>query len=80
MRPFNPVIESFTFKYDGRTLDCVWMDENTAIYTSEYVCQYVPERNGPCKYLGFDVYQFISIMMAPPFTYFDGVFQFGAKS
>ena len=37
------------------------MDETTAQYCSEYVAEYLPEKEGPFKYRGYEINQWIQI-------------------
>lgn len=58
---FHPRMEIFIKHEDGKKIKCAWMDETTAIYSSEYLCEYHQEKEGPLNYLGYDVDQFIKI-------------------
>lgn len=46
---------------NGNHVDCAWMDKTTAQYTSDYVCEFHPEKKDDLKYYGYNVYQWIKI-------------------
>lgn len=58
---FVPKIKTFQGKLDNKDIECAWMDETTAIYSTNYVCEYHQEKEGPLNYLGYDVNQWIDI-------------------
>ena len=61
IKQFNPKMKKFKGKFNGKPIDCAWMDQTTATYCSEYVAEYRPEISGPLNYLGYDVEQWIQI-------------------
>lgn len=46
---FHPSMEEFIKEEDGKQINCAWMDENSAIYSSEYLCEYHPRKRWPIK-------------------------------
>ena len=54
-------MEKFKGTYKGHPIDCAWMDKSTAIYTSEYICDPHDEKEGPYRYLGYDIDQYIAL-------------------
>ena len=46
---------------NDRKISCAWMDETTTLYSSDYACKYHSEHQGPLKYLGYNVDQWIDI-------------------
>ena len=51
----------FTGNWKGKEIECAWMDEKTALYCKDYLCEYHPEKSGDMKYLGYDIDQWITI-------------------
>lgn len=58
---FQPKMEKFIGQLNGKKINCAWMDLITATYCSEYLCEYHDEKEGPLKYLGYDVDQWIKL-------------------
>lgn len=46
-------------------INCAWMDEDTAIYSSDYVCEPIDEKVGPYNYIGYKIEEWISIKLWP---------------
>lgn len=65
-KTFKPKMNKFVGYLDNRVIDCAWMDEKTAIYSSDYVCELHEEKEGPYNYLGYDIKKWIRIKLIPP--------------
>jgi hypothetical protein len=55
-----PRMERFVARLEGRPIHCAWMDELTATYTSDYVCQPHCSRSGEIRILGYEVDEWIN--------------------
>ncbi len=64
-KKFEPKINTFTQRLNGYEIHCGCMDENTAIYCSEYICEIHNEINGPYNYLGYDINEYIACQLFP---------------
>ena len=73
---YEPKMNKFVGELDKRKIDCAWMDENTAIYSSDYVCELHDGKEGPYNYLGYDIKQWIHIKLFPSYLN-DILFPFG---
>ena len=51
---------------EDHEIECAWMDEETAQYETNYVCEFHPEKNDEYKYHGYNVYQWIDINLNRP--------------
>ena len=60
-KKFVQNLVTFKGKYNGYAIDAAWMDYKTALYSSEYVCEYCPDTIGEYKYKGYNVDQWIMI-------------------
>lgn len=58
---FEPKMIKFEGKWKEKKIDCAWMDEETAIYSTDYVCQPFLQKHDQYDYLGYDIDQWISI-------------------
>ena len=54
-------LETFDGSLNGKNISCAWMDEKTAQYCTNYVCELHPEKNGNKNYLGYEINQWIAI-------------------
>jgi hypothetical protein len=57
-----PRMERFVARLNGQPVHCAWMDELTATYTSDYVCQPDSSRTGERGFIAFDVDEWITAM------------------
>jgi hypothetical protein len=57
---FHPELETFDGELDGQSIEVASMTEETAIYSTEYVCERLPS-NDHYNYVGYDVDQWIAI-------------------
>jgi hypothetical protein len=55
-------MERFVVRLEGRSIHCVWMDDLTATYTSDYVCQSHCSANWHIRFLGDDADEWISAL------------------
>lgn len=46
---------------ENKQVRCAWMDEKTATYCSDFICEYRPEGNGEYKYFGYNVNDWINV-------------------
>ena len=64
---YNPQIsEEYIGKYKGHDITCVNMDETTATYEQNYICEYHPELSGNLKYIGYKISEWIKIVLNRP--------------
>lgn len=70
-KTFHPNITKFTGLLNNFPVDCAWMDEKTATYTSDYVCEMCEYKEGPCNYIGYKIEEWIYIKLdeANPFKW-----------
>lgn len=61
VKKFIPKIQTFEGSLNKQKINCAWMDKTTALYSTEYVCEYHPEKIGDMNYLGYDVFKWIDI-------------------
>lgn len=59
-------IQRFNGTLKGKQIHCAWMDYHSALYSSEFVCEHHPEKDGPLKYLGYNVQEWIDINLNRP--------------
>ncbi|KAK8840489.1 hypothetical protein M9Y10_030695 [Tritrichomonas musculus] len=60
-------MNKFVGELDKKQIDCAWMDEKTAIYSSDYVCELHDEKKGQYNYLGYNIKKWISIKLFPSY-------------
>ena len=58
---FQPKCEKFTGKWIDNNIDCAWMDEESAVFCKDYLCEHHPERKNKYQYLGYNIDQWIYI-------------------
>jgi hypothetical protein len=58
-KPFHAQMETFQGTLDGHAILCAYMDEDTAKYTTNFIC----ELHSPGKWIGFDLETWISIKL-----------------
>lgn len=64
---YNPQMsEEYIGKYNGHDITCVNMDEVTATYEQQYICEYHPELSGNLKYVGYKISEWIKIVLNRP--------------
>ena len=51
---------------NNHEIDCSWMDEETAQYETNYLCEFHPEKNDEYEFHGYYVYQLIDINLNRP--------------
>jgi hypothetical protein len=56
-----PMMERFIGTLYGRPIHCAWMDELTATYSSDYVCEPDSSRTGPLRFIGYDLREWIRL-------------------
>ena len=61
IKQYRPNIEKFIGEYKSHKIHCAWMDEETSNYETSYYIVYHPEKEGPLKYLGYDIDEYIDI-------------------
>lgn len=57
----KPRLEKFKGKMYGRNIECAWLDEKTAKYSKDYICEYHVYRKSNLKFLGYEIDQWISL-------------------
>ena len=62
---FEPKIKKFIGHINRIPINCAWMDEGTAIYSSDYVCEPIEKKVGPYNYIGYKIEEWISIKLWP---------------
>lgn len=65
IKKFEPQINNYIGYLNGYRVNCCWMDENTATYSSEYVCEIDDEKEGPFNFIGYDINQYIACQLNP---------------
>jgi hypothetical protein len=60
---FRPLHEEFLGILDGKTIRSYWMDEQTMIYATTFVCEPEAWRTGRLCFRGYDVDEFIEIKL-----------------
>jgi hypothetical protein len=60
---YHPRMERFKGFLDGRAIDCAYMDEETAKYDSEFICEPCPGRPPPLNWIGYEMNQYIAIKL-----------------
>lgn len=58
---FTPKIKKFRIIKNWQIINCAWMDEITAIYSTEYICEYHKEQKGELKYKGVYIKDWINL-------------------
>ena len=58
---YIPRIKTFNGTLKGKSIKCAWMDEQTATYETNYLCEHHPEKKDDLNYLGYDVYEWIDL-------------------
>lgn len=51
---------------NGKEIDWAWMDEETATYSTDYVCEIHHEKNDVYNCLGYNVKQWIAMNLNRP--------------
>ena len=64
-KSFTPRIDKFMGDLNGYRIHCCWMDEITAIYSSDYICELHEEKNDQCNYHGYDINEYITCKLIP---------------
>lgn len=72
IKKFEPHINNYIGYLNGYRVNCCWMDENTATYSSEYVCEIDDEKEGPFNFIGYDINQYIACQLNPIY-FFDNI-------
>lgn len=62
-KTLKPKLEKFKGRLHGKDIDCAWVNEETAVYGTDYICEYHPEREGDLKFLGYEIDQWISLTL-----------------
>lgn len=55
----QPRFEKAEMCYDCKDVDCLWMNEETAAYSQDYVFAYRPKINEEMPYFGIEINQYI---------------------
>jgi hypothetical protein len=60
---YRSQMERFKGVLDGKPIDCAYMDEVTAYYDSEFLCEECPSRSPPLNWIGYEMEQYIKIKL-----------------
>lgn len=50
---------------NGFLINSAWMDQNTAIYESDFISEKHNDKSGPLNFLGYDLQEWIYIQLNP---------------
>lgn len=65
-KKMKPRLEKFKGSLYGSSIDCAWMDEDTAVFGKDYICEYHADRKSDLKFLGYKIDQWISLILQQP--------------
>lgn len=60
---FKPNLQVFKDTLKGCRVTCAWMDEKTALYNNDFLCEYHPEKEGNLQYKGYHIDNYIGIYL-----------------
>jgi hypothetical protein len=60
---YQPRMERFVGRLEGRPIDCAYMDEQTSRYEQDFICEPDPTRPPPLNMIGYDLNQYIRLRL-----------------
>ena len=63
---YKPNLSRCTGVFKGQEIDCAWMDYTTAVYESNYVCEFRPGGKDDLEFFGYNIFQWINLKLNRP--------------